>query len=66
MRTLAEYTLLAVLYAPCSALLAVLLCGAMPRLNRFLDRIFTVQPGNRYRDESWHSKQPGERLRKRN
>ena len=65
MQPLSHYLALALIYAPISAAIALLLCACMRRLNRFLDRLFTVRPGGRYRDESWHTKQPGERLQQR-
>lgn len=65
MKTPLDYLALFIAFAPASALLAVLLCGGMPRLNRWLDRLFTRRMGNRYRDESWHQKHPGARLRER-
>lgn len=58
-----DYLALGIAFAPASALLAVLICGLAPRLNRWINRLFTVAS---HRDEPWHTKQPGACLRKRN
>jgi len=65
MHSLSYYLLFSVLLLPVSAALALALCWLVRRVSRWLERRSLRGMGNRYRDESWHTLEPGARLKTR-